>query len=468
MNPTSLAFSAFVALVATVYWILPRRAAWQNLWLLLASYAFFGSWSASYLPLLIAVTTLDFVAARRLEASAAASSRRLWLGASLLSNIGLLTWFKLQGAFGSGVVLPIGLSYWTLVKLSYIWDVADGRLRAERNWLSFATWVAFFPQTVAGPISRAGSMLPQINAARQWSWPRLGEAAGALLLGWWMKAYIADWIAPAVVNPIFDGTRSGNAIAHAAAIVGYAIQVFADFAGYSLIAIGVGKLFGVQLPANFDRPFLSRSMPEFWRRWHISLNTWLFDYVYGPLTTGRGPLHGFVATNLVLVMLLSGLWHGSGWTFTLWGLGHGLVLALHFRWDTWYRARCRADRRWVTARKHPLYAVAAWGLTFGWFLVSLVLFRSPTLTQAGQVLYGLTGRLGHDGLGLDAIGAVNLLVALSFVTWHHLEGFAWAARIRARVFAAPPALLGAAAAAAVAWMLVFAPLASGTFIYAEF
>jgi len=463
-----LVFAAFLGLVTTVYWLLPRRAAWQNGWLLATSYVFFASWSTSYLPLLVAVTSLDYFAARQLETEARVGRRSAWLWLSLASNIGLLTWFKLQGAFESGITIPIGLSYWTLIKLGYVWDVASGRQRAERSWLSFATFVAFFPQTVAGPITRSALMLPQLGKARVWEWSRLPAAAAALLLGCWMKLYIADWIAPALVDPMFDGARSGNAAAYCFAIVGYAIQVFSDFAGYSLIAIGVGRLLGVELPVNFERPYLSKSMPELWRRWHISLNTWLFDYVYGPLTTGRGPLHGFVATNLVLVMLLSGLWHGSGWTFALWGLGHGLVLALHFRWDAWYRARCRVDRRWVSARKHPVYAFAAWGLTLTWFLISLVLFRSETLTQAGQMLYGLTGRLGADGPSLDAIGAVNLLVAFAFLTWHHLEGFDWVARLRARAFSLPAPVVGAAAALVVAWMLVFAPLARGTFIYAQF
>jgi alginate O-acetyltransferase complex protein AlgI len=468
MSPTSLVFGGFFVLVCAVYWLLPRRAAWQNTWLLVASYAFFASWSASYVPLLLAVTTLDYFAAQRLEETSGERERRLWLWLSVASNLGVLVWFKAQGAFDSSIAVPIGLSYWTLIKFGYVWDVAGGRQRAERSWLNFATYVAFFPQTVAGPISRAAVMLPQLDKARLWEWSRLSSAAGALLLGCWMKLYIADWIAPALVDPMFDGARPGNAAAYLFAIIGYAIQVFSDFAGYSLLAIGVARLLGVELPVNFDRPYVAKSMPEFWRRWHISLNTWLFDYVYGPLTTGRGPLHGFVATNLVLVMLLSGLWHGSGWTFTLWGLGHGLVLALHFRWDAWYRARCRVDRRWVSARKHPIYSVAAWGLTLTWFLISLVLFRSESLTQAGQMLHGLTGRLGADGPSLDAVGAVNFLVALTFVTWHHLEGFAWAARLRARAFSLPSPVVGAAAALVVVWMLVFAPLARGTFIYAQF
>ena len=281
MNPTGLTFALFLPVVLVLYWLVPRRAGAQNAVLLAASYVFYLSWSPEWLPLLLLATAIDWLAGRLLDDGRLGQRQRsAVLLVSLISNIGALAWFKYRGFFAASfvallesagvsvslpvisVVLPIGLSYYTLIKIGYVVDVYFGRVPACRSPLTFATFVAFFPQLLAGPITRAGQMLPQLAAPRAPTTAMCSRAASALLLGWFMKGYVADWIAPAVVDPVFATAGVAGAFSHWLALLGYAVQVFCDFAGYSLLAIGIGRLFGVELPPNFDRPFLSRSMPR--------------------------------------------------------------------------------------------------------------------------------------------------------------------------------------------------------------
>lgn len=482
-----MAFAAFVLATLALHWGVPRRVGWQNGVLLLAGVVFYLSWAPTWLPMLAIGAVVDFWAARRMaDASATSRTRRLALLVGLASNLGVLLWFKYAGFFvasaaaaldalGLGgstttlaLVLPIGLSYYTLIRVGYLLDVRFGRVAPERSLLRFAVFVSFFPQMVAGPITRASTMLPQLATARRWQDVDVGAAAAALVLGWALKGYVADWIGPALVDPVFAAPDAASTLAHWAALAGYALQVFGDFAGYSLLAIGVAQLFGITLPVNFDRPFLSRSMPEFWRRWHISLNTWLFDYVFGPLTTGAGRLHGRVATNLILVFVLSGAWHGARATFLVWGLLHGIALAAHEAWDRWYRARCRVDRRFVRARTSLPYAFVAWALTQSWFLGTLILFRSPDLASAADFAAGLFSASGAAMPPLDTVGLATLVGALALVGWHHVEATAPGARLRVRIDALPAPVLGIAVGVGICWLLVFAPLARTSVIYAQF
>jgi len=484
---TGVAFALFLPLVLGAYWLLPRRAVLQNAVLLLASLGFYLSWSPEWLLLLIFGTVLDFGLAQVVaDERRPTGVRRLALGVAVAANLGALLWFKYVGfltdamhalfaaaglpssATAMAVVLPLGLSYYTLIRIGYLLDVHHRRIAPSRSLLEFATFVMFFPQIIAGPITRAGRMLPQLRDARRLDPTRVAQGANAFLLGWWMKGYLADWIAPALVEPVFADPGAAGAAAHWLALGGYAVQVFGDFAGYSLLAIGVAALLGLELPVNFDRPFLSRSMPEFWRRWHISLNTWLFDYLYGPWVTGTGWLRGRIALTLVLVFALSGLWHGARWTFVVWGLLHGLALAVHHGWDTWYRARCRVDRRWVTARKHAAYALAAWLLTQAWFLGSLILFRAEDLGSVGRFLRGLLGQGTGFPAEMDAITLVNCAVAFGFIVVHHLLALPAAERVRSLGARTPAALRGIFYGGVIVWLLVFAPLGRGTFIYAQF
>jgi len=487
LNPTGIAFALFLPVVVLAHWIVPRRAVPQNTVLLVASYLFYLSWSPEWLPLLMAATLIDWGIARLLDGGTLAPrGRKVALAVSLSANVGALLWFKYRGFFAASfvtlleaagvsasqplvtLVLPIGLSYFTLIKVGYVLDVYYSRVPACRSLLTFATFIAFFPQMVAGPITRAGRMLPQLDSSRRPSTEWFSRAGSAFLLGWFMKGYIADWIAPAIVDPVFAAPGTYGAFAHWLALLGYAIQLFCDFAGYTLIAIGVGRLFSIELPPNFDRPFLSRSMPEMWRRWHISLNTWLFDYVYGAMVTGRGALHGRIATSLVLLFALSGLWHGAQWTFVVWGVLHGFALAAHYGWDVWYRARCRVDRRWVAARRSVPYSLTSWVLAQGLFLLTLVPFRAEDLKSTGLYFFGFLG-FGHGTpFRIDELFVVNVLVAIGFVVVHHALGLPVGRRVRHELDLLPAPVHGASLGLVVVWIFVFAPLARGAFVYAQF
>lgn len=388
MSLAEVEFAFFFPAVFLVYWLLPRRATWQNAVLLAASYLFYASWNPRLLPLLALSTAVDYWVARYLgrelrPGDAAAKpghehGRSAALGLSLACNLGVLGYFKYAGFFAESLnalltaiglpgslpvlrlALPIGISFYTVQKIGYVLDVYYGRLEPCRSGLSFATFVAFFPQLLAGPITRGGPMLPQFSAPRRLTPEAVSSGAATFLIGLVLKAYVADLLARELVDPVFAAPGEYARGAHWAALLGYAAQVFGDFAGYSLMAIGVGRLLGFELPRNFNYPFLSTSLPEFWQRWHITLNTWLFDYLYGPLVTSRSFLRGRLDLCFLLVFGVSGLWHGATWSFVLWGVWHGLGLAAHRRWDEFYRGLCRKDRAYVALRRSTGYAAGAW------------------------------------------------------------------------------------------------------------
>jgi alginate O-acetyltransferase complex protein AlgI len=482
----------FFPVVFALYWLGPRRTAWQNAVLLLASWVFYATWNVRLLPLLWASTAIDWWAARWLDAHPApeddkpdadlARKRRWVLAISLLHNLGVLALFKyagffahslnqLIGALGGGdalpvlrFALPIGLSFYTFQRVGYVVDVFYGTTRATRSPLAFATFVAFFPQLIAGPIGRSTELLPQYDKPRQLLPKMLAGGAAFFLLGLFLKAYVAETLAP-VVDPVFAEPDLYTRRAHWGALFGYAAQVFGDFAGYSLLAIGTGRMFGLELPQNFDYPFLSQSMPELWRRWHISLNRWLFDYIYGPLTTGSGWMRGRLDLGFVVVFLASGLWHGAMWTFILWGLLHGLALVAHHRYDEYYKTLCRKDRVWVQRRRSRPYKLVAWAGTMFFFVLTLVPFRAPSLGGAGSFALGLLRAGGEE----DAPGVTPhaYLAVLLVIVYHALE-LPPLRRLRERVLAAPAPLRGIAYAAAIVFLAVFAPVGAGTFIYAQF
>ena len=306
MSLTEDEFFYFLPFAFLAHWLLPRRAGFQNGLLLIASYLFYASWNPRVLLLLLAATAVDYAVTAYLDrhpsiddvapgAARRARQRRLALVASLTFNLGALGYFKYAGFFAESfnqlmtdfglptalpvlnLVLPLGISFYTLQKLGYVIDVYYGRIAACRSPLTFATFVAFFPQITAGPISRGAQLLPQLAAARQLDPALIAAGAGTFFLGFILKALAADSL-QILVDPVFLRPGAYGAGAHWIALVAYAAQVFSDFAGYSLLAIGCARLFGLELPVNFNYPFLATSLTDFWRRWHITLNTWLFDY----------------------------------------------------------------------------------------------------------------------------------------------------------------------------------------------
>ena len=387
----SLEFAVFLPLVVALYWLLPRRG--QNLLLLGASYFFYGWWDWRFLSLILASTCLDYVAGRRIAAAfvdrkGSRDTAGYWLAASLVGNLGILFVFKyfdffigsLQTALGTlgfavspfqlGVVLPVGISFYTFQTLSYTVDIYRRELEPTDDFWDFALFVSFFPQLVAGPIERAKRLLPQFLAKRKLRWAELADGLHLMVLGFFMKLFVADGLAPLVNRVYADPDPAGSAMA--LATVAFAFQIYSDFAGYSLVARGAAKCLGIELMQNFDHPYAALSVQDFWRRWHISLSTWFRDYLYIPLGGNRrGGLRTYV--NLLLTMLVCGIWHGAAWTFVFWGAYHGLLLAINRFLKTHSIPSQTPDSFWVKIPK--------WLLTFCLVCLGWMIFRSQSLDQ---------------------------------------------------------------------------------------
>ncbi|MFO0646479.1 MAG: MBOAT family O-acyltransferase [Polyangiales bacterium] len=489
MSFTTLAFGLFFLATLAAHLALPRRAAWQNAHLVASGIFFYFVCNPRFVPLLVLSTAVDYALALDVDRHRHGPRRaKFGLALSLAFNLGLLGYFKYAGFFASTVddvarllglatplpvprlALPLGISFFTFQKVGYLLDVYDGRIAPCRSALRFAAFVMFFPQLTAGPIARGDELLPQLEAPRSLGPERLRRGAMRFFAGFVKKAFVADYLAQNLVDPAFaDPARYGTAGLWIA-LAGYAAQVFCDFSGYTDMAIGCAVLLGVDLPENFNLPFLARSLLDFWRRWHITLNRWWFDYIYGRLTTGDGWFRGRLDAAFILVFLLSGLWHGPRWTFVAWGLLHGLGLVLNHQWDERYRALCRRDRAWVARRKSTAYQLTAWLLTQAFFVLSLVPFRAVTLGEAGAYARGLvTFRRGLT-LPVDAprLRAVNLALCLTFVVGLHVVESEAARSLRARFAAMPAVLRGVVYGIVTAWLMLFVPVTSGTFIYANF
>lgn len=360
-------FLVFALVVYGLYYVLPFRG--QNRMLLVASYVFYGAWDWRFLSLIVLSSLIDYVAAQRIAAAASPSPRKRWLLLSCVANLGLLGVFKYFGFFAQSfadlgalvgwqvdavtldIVLPVGISFYTFQTMSYTIDVYRGTLRPVRSFEDFALFVAYFPQLVAGPIERASHLLPQLTKPRTIRREQVYEGAWLIAWGLFKKAVIADNVAPRIDEVFLLGNDWASGGACLVAIYGFAIQIYCDFSGYSDVARGLGKLQGVDIMRNFQIPYVATNPSEFWRRWHISLSTWLRDYLYVPLGGNRGgPLRTY--RNLLLTMILGGLWHGAAWTFVLWGVYQGGLLALHRffvidrgLWLGWLRGVRREGRK---------------------------------------------------------------------------------------------------------------------------
>jgi alginate O-acetyltransferase complex protein AlgI len=489
VNFTEVEAAFFLPAALLIHWLLPRRAVVQNLFLLLCSCVFYAAWDWRWLPLLWAGAAIDFTVARYMESNRGEDRllrRRAALGVSLAWNLGALAYFKYANFFiGSAadllrlfglapswpvlrLILPLGLSFYTLQRIGYVADVYLGRDTACRSPLQFALFSGYFPQITAGPIARASELLPQLAASRRLRAENVARGGGEFLLGYMLKAWIADTLGTQIVGPVFGSPGEWTVAMHWLALVGYALQVFGDFAGYSLIAIGCSRLFGIELPVNFNHPFLSRSLPELWRRWHISLNRWLFDYIYGPLTTSRSWFRGRFDAALLLTFLASGLWHGAAMTFVVWGLIHGFGMIVQRHWDEGYRRWCRKDARFVAWRKSALYSVAAWLSTQLVFVLALVPFNSPSLPAAARFAAGMLGSAGSRSLDLWWVDIGNLLLGVGVIVAYHLTGTRWGSRLWQRFVSLPAAVRGVAYGAVIVFLALLVPIGVGTFIYQQF
>jgi len=338
----SWVFVGFFALVYTAYLLLQGRLRAQNLLLLVAGWTFYGYWDWRFLSLLIFSTCLDYALAFGIERTDRDMVRKRLLAVSLVSSLTILGFFKYFNFFTESaiallrtvgfepsfvtlkIILPLGISFYTFQTMSYTVDVYRRKLRATRNFVNFAVFVCFFPHLVAGPIQRAVGLLPQVEAPRRISLSQVNAALGLLLWGYVKKVAIADNVAP-LADRIFDHYTQYQGFDVVLGIVAFTIQIYCDFSGYSDIARGLAKLLGFELMVNFHFPYLALTPSDFWGRWHIALSTWLREYLYIPLGGNR---RGRVKTyrNLLVTMLLGGLWHGAAWNYVLWGGFHGLLL----------------------------------------------------------------------------------------------------------------------------------------------
>jgi len=394
----SYTFLVFYAVVFVAYVALSRKTSTQNLLLLVSSYLFYAAWDYRFLSLILLSTVVDFYAGLGIE-KGTERSRKRWLISSLVINLGVLAVFKyfdfaagsfcqLTAMFGVGlsvpmaeIILPVGISFYTFQTLSYTIDVYRGRVSACHNPLGFAVYVAFFPQLVAGPIERATHFLPQVLGSRKIRRVDLAIGAQFVLLGYFYKVVLADSIAPLVNQFYASPERYGGSIAWLANL-GFAVQIYGDFAGYSMIARGISRWMGFRLMANFRQPFLAISPRDFWTRWHRSLSQWLRRYLYFELGGSR---RGFSITcrNLMVTMLLGGLWHGASWNFVLWGGFHGILLVGQHAWMVVCPARgteCSGQihsERW--SRK--ILELAKILSTFVLMLIGWTLFRCESFSD---------------------------------------------------------------------------------------
>lgn len=415
----SWVFAIFLPLVLLGYYALDRRR--QNLYLIAASYFFYGWWDWRFCSLLLISTIVDYAVARGMAGTTSTTRRKLYLLASCVTNLGILGFFKYFNFFVDSadyllrmvglqpdmptlhVILPVGISFYTFQTMSYTIDVYRGKIAPTRNLAEFALYVSFFPQLVAGPIERATRLLPQIQRQRVVTYDHLSTGTFLILLGLFRKVAIADGVAP-LVNQLFANPDAAGSWQLLIGLYLFSLQIYGDFAGYSDIARGTARLLGFELMENFQHPYFSTSITEFWRRWHVSLSSWLRDYLYIPLGGNR---FGTFMTyrNLMLTMLLGGLWHGAAWTFVVWGGLHGLYLAGH-KLLLGDRAP-QVDNRPRTFTQWPRELAKAL-LTFHLVALTWIFFRAPDFDTAWTYLT----RILAASPSADVEGLNKLLVAI--------------------------------------------------------
>ena len=494
-------FFYFFLLVFIVHWSLSGHTV-RKLWLLGCSYYFYAAFflgpepfSGKPLPpgwwfpfLLAASTCMDYIVGLRLEDAREQRVRKLWMTASICANIGVLVYFKYMGFFIESalaftawigfpasyhtlkIILPVGVSFYTFQSMSYTLEVYRRHRPAERNFLNLATFICFFPQLVAGPIVRAMVFLPQLAVPRRWANVDVRGALVLFMSGFVKKACISDGIAP-FVDQYFSAPTQFTSLSAAIAVPLYAVQIYCDFSGYTDMARACAKLLGYELMLNFDFPYFSRNVTEFWQRWHISLSTWLRDYLYISLGGNRGS-RIFVYRNLFLTMLVGGLWHGSRWTFVLWGVLHGLALIIHRAWK---------QRPGNLLKQQALEENTAWRLlstafTFYFVCICWIFFRSADLTKpmSGEdftrALYILRAFVGLGatpvaGAPLQSLDPrlFELFIGLALIHWCNFKGLfsTWWRKWPDPVFATAYGLC-------VAGIVLFIPIKYVPFIYFQF
>ncbi|HKM03794.1 MAG TPA: MBOAT family O-acyltransferase [Lachnospiraceae bacterium] len=447
----SFSFLIFFPIVVFIYLIIPKKV--RYLWLLIASYYFYMCWNPRYVILLLLSTLITYISGLLLEKANhsqkdhVTSVKKLIVAFCFITNIGILTFFKyfnfllenvndllhhfhlsvISNPFS--IILPVGISFYTFQALSYIMDVYRGKNNAEKNPFKYALYVSFFPQLIAGPIERSGTIISQINETatkKLWNYERITGGFVLMLWGYFQKMVIADRVG-ILVDTVFDNYYMYGTIPLLVGAVGFAIQLYCDFASYSAIAIGAAKVMGFTLMENFDTPYFATSIQDFWRRWHISLSTWFRDYLYFPLGGSRcSKLKKY--RNLMITFIVSGLWHGANWTYLVWGALHGLYQIVGGKLRP---TKTKMNEIFHTKTESFSYRLGQILVTFALVDFAWIFFRSKSITDACRYIYRIFTRFdlwtlfdkSMYSLGLDwmeyniLLGSMVILLLVSLVRY---------------------------------------------------
>lgn len=432
----SISFAIFLPFVFAIYWILSNKfVRFQNLFLLAASYFFYSRWDWRFLFLLIFSTLLDYFTGLKMSDSTSVRNKKIWFWISVIVNLGFLGVFKYYNFFIESftkafadlgfsihpltfsIILPVGISFYTFHGLSYVIDIYKDRIKPERNFIDYAVFVSFFPLLVAGPIERSTHLLPQIKQKRVFDTQKAYNGLRQILWGLFKKILVADLCA-SYANIIFNNGNQYSGSTHLLGAILFAFQIYCDFSGYSDIALGTARLFGIELLKNFSFPYFSRDISEFWRRWHISLSTWFRDYLYIPLGGSKvGTL--MKIRNTFIIFLVSGFWHGANWTFVFWGLLNAIFIIPSVIFKT---NRNNLD---IVAKGKTFPTLIEFFSIIGTFLLTVfawIFFRAKSITEAfdfirvicSKSLFTIPNFDGIDKMG-PAIFFVIVLIVLEWV-----------------------------------------------------
>ena len=416
----SIEFVLFFPAVLLLYWQFFNRKSvhLRNAFLLATSYVFYGWWDYRFLGLILLSSVVDFWCGKKIFRAQTKKQKHRFLIFSLIVNLGVLFFFKYFGFFADelivlfhslgyslhpvslNIILPVGISFYTFHTLSYTIDIYRERLKPTNNWLAFFTFVGFFPQLVAGPIERAKNLLPQFNTLKTFDYDRAANGFRQVLWGFFAKIAVADSVAP-IVDTIFSHYETVSAPTLVLGAVLFSVQIFGDFAGYSNIAIGLAVLLGFNLMQNFNNPYFSRNIREFWSRWHISLSTWFRDYLYIPLGGNRCSKFRR-SLNVMVTFIVSGLWHGANWTFIVWGAIHGLFYLVIQP----FSQKTRSDE----IRADQWFSIAG---TFMLVTIAFIFFRAKNISQAGNILMRMGGLEKGQSI-LQLMSITKILPAIFF------------------------------------------------------
>lgn len=433
----SFSFAVFLPVIFILYWcVFHKNLRLQNALLLTASYVFYAWWNWHFLFLLMFSTLLDFFTGLKMSGTESRNKKKFWFLLSVIVNLGFLGVFKYYNFFADSfaealskfglvvnpwtlqVILPVGISFYTFHGLSYVIDIYRGTIKTEKNFIDYAVFVSFFPLLVAGPIERATHLLPQIKKERKFDYAKAADGMRQILWGLFKKIVIADNCA-GYANLIFNNAHDYSGSTLLLGAIFFSIQIYGDFSGYSDIALGTARLFGIDLLRNFAFPYFSRDIAEFWRRWHISLSSWFRDYVYIPLGGSKGSAWTKVR-NTFIIFLLSGFWHGANWTFIIWGA----LNAIYFL--PLLLAHCNRNNLTIVAQGKLLPSIKEFfqiAITFGLTVFAWIFFRAATITDAfsyiqnifSKTLFSLPYISDRDSISLIAKKTLFILIAVFII-----------------------------------------------------